>query len=266
MNDQTLEKLFGIEGKIAVVTDSGRNSSADIAPVLADAGATVVVADRQVDLVEPIVEQITAAGGKALGIVTDVEREDSVVELFARVRATWGCPDIVVNCAAMTNNGPLTDFTAAAWDEVQSVDLKSVFFCMRETIKSMLAANRAGRIVNITTMGALHPVLHGNGAYAAARSGVTGLVRSAAFDYATNGILINNVLPGAVQGKVRFHFDMQTRMQANGLRGPGAQQERLPLGSGNPRDIAAAVLYLVGPSGGYITGQSIVLDGGFLLT
>ncbi len=267
MNPQALARLFGIEGKVAVVTDSGRNSIVDVAPVLAEAGAAVVVADKDPAHLQPIVDQIVAAGGKAMAIPTDVEKEASVQALFEQVTAAWGCPDIVVNCAAMTNNGPLTEFTEATWDEVMSLDLKSVFFCMRETIKQMLKAGKGGRIVNITTMGSVHPVLIGNGAYGAARAGVTGLSRASALDYAKNGILINCVLPGAVPGKVRFHPDTQARMQAGKLAGPGTDAERrLPLGWGNPQDIAAAVLYLVGPSGGYMTGQSITLDGGFLIS
>lgn len=267
MHPDVLKRLFAIEGRIAVVTDSGGNSSMDVAPVLAAAGARVVVADRDVALIQPVVNQIAVAGGEAMAVVADVEREASVVALFDRVVQAWGSPDIVVNCAAMTNVRPLTDFTEAAWDEVMSVDLKAVFFCMREAIRRMKWAGRGGRIVNITTMGSLHPVLNGNGAYGAARAGVNGLVRSAALDYAKDNILINNVMPGAVQGKVRFHPDAAELLQKGELTGPGTDGERRrPLGWGNPQDIAAAVLYLVGPSGGYITGHGILLDGGFLLT
>ncbi|MFT0170340.1 SDR family NAD(P)-dependent oxidoreductase [Paraburkholderia mimosarum] len=267
MTTSVLERLFAISGKVAVVTDKGRNSSIDIAPVLAEAGARVVIADHSAAHMQPVVDRILSAGGEAIAIEADVEREASVIALFDQVQATWGSPDIVVNCAAMTNNGPLTDFSEAAWDEVMSIDLKSVFFCMREAIKHMLVAGRGGRIVNVTTMGALHAVLNGNGAYGAARAGVTGLVRSAALDYAPDQILINCVLPGAVPGKVQFHPDTQARLKTGKLTGPGTDAERrLPLGWGDPADIAAAVLYLVGPSGRYMTGQSITLDGGFLIS
>ena len=228
-----LQRLFGITGKIAVVTDSGGNSSADVAPVLAAAGARVAVADKDVASLMPIVEGIRAAGGEAISIAADVEHEASVTALFEQVKAAWGSPDIVVNCAAMTNCGPLTEFTEAAWDEVMSVDLKSVFFCLREAIRHMKAAGRGGRIVNITTMGSLHPVLNGNGAYGAARAGVNGLVRSAALDYAKDNILINNVMPGAVPNKVRFHPETAARLQRGELTGPGTDVERRrPLGWG----------------------------------
>jgi 3-oxoacyl-[acyl-carrier protein] reductase len=267
MDSAVLQRLFGIDGKIAVVTDSGGNSALDVALVLAAAGARLVVADKQPELVERIVGQLVAAGREVMGVVTDVECEAAVIRLFDRVEADWGSPDIAVNCAAMHDSRPLAEFTESAWDAVLSVDLKSVFFCMREAIRHMKAAGRGGRIVNITTMGALHPVLNGNGAYGAARAGVSGLVRSAALDYAKDNILINNVMPGAVQGKVRLHPETLARMASGLLTGPGTDAERRrPLGWGKPEDIAAAVLYLVGPSGGYITGHGVVLDGGFLLT
>lgn len=262
-----LQRLFAIEGKLALVTDSGGNASVDVAPLLAEAGATVVIADKTAILTELVVERITSAGGRASAVTTDVEDEDAVVALFNQVVRTLGTPDIVVNCAALTHNGPLTEFTAAEWDEVLSVDLKSVFFCMREAIRHLLVARKGGRIVNLSTIGAVHAVLNGNGVYGAARAGVEGLVRAAALDYAKDGILINSVLAGAVPGKVRMHPATLTRLQRGAFSGPITDTgRRLPLGQGSPQDIAAAVLYLVGPSGGYMTGRSIILDGGFLLT
>jgi NAD(P)-dependent dehydrogenase (short-subunit alcohol dehydrogenase family) len=267
VNEKILSQLFGIEGKIAVVTDSGANSSTHVALLLAEAGAAVVVADSNHPLAQPIVEQISAAGGTAMSVVTDVEDEASGAGLFDAVKNAWGSPDIVVNCAAMTNNGPLTEVTAADWNEVLSVNLKSVFFFMRKTIRHMVVAGRGGRIVNVTNMGAVHAVLNGNAAYGVARAGVTGLVRSAALDYARHNILINCVLPGAVPGNVRCHPSLQARLRDGTLSGPGTDAERrLPLGYGKAEDIAAAVLYLVGPSARYMAGQSIILDGGFLIS
>jgi NAD(P)-dependent dehydrogenase (short-subunit alcohol dehydrogenase family) len=113
----------------------------------------------------------------------------------------------------------------------------------------------------------LHPVLNGNVAYGASRAGVTAMMKSIALDHAADGIRANVVMPGAVYGKTRFHADSQARLALGGsLTGPIQQPGRLPFGMGNGQDIATAVLYLVGPASTYITGQSIVLDGGFLVT
>jgi NAD(P)-dependent dehydrogenase (short-subunit alcohol dehydrogenase family) len=259
--------LFRIDGSVALVTDSGACASPDVAPVLAAAGATVVIADRDASSINALVRDIEAAGGKAAAIPTDIESEASVLALFEQLKARYGRLDILVNCAGVTANQDLLETTLEIFDAQQSVNQRATFLLMREGVRLMRAASKGGRIVNITTMGTLHPVLHGNAAYAASRAGVIAMTRSIAFDYAKERILANTVHPGAVRSKTRFHETLQARLAAGDtLSGPGADPSRLPLGMGNGRDIAAAVLYLVGPSGGYITGQSIVLDGGFLIS
>jgi NAD(P)-dependent dehydrogenase (short-subunit alcohol dehydrogenase family) len=167
----------------------------------------------------------------------------------------------------MVANQPLVETTVRQWDDVQSLNLRANFLCMREGVKQMLAAGRGGRIVNVTTIGAHHPVMNGNAAYGAARLGVSALSRNTALDYARDGILVNTVLAGAVADKVITHPTTLAaraagREQSGPIMGPG----RLPLGSGDMTDVAAAVLYLVSPAGRYMTGQSMVLDGGFLVS
>jgi NAD(P)-dependent dehydrogenase (short-subunit alcohol dehydrogenase family) len=267
MRLERFNQLFGIEGKVAVVTDCEGLASKEVAPLLAEAGATVIIADRDTKSSAAIVEQIKSAGGQGVAIATDVEKEADVVALFQKVRDTYGRVDILVNCAGLNANQPLTETSAAIWDEVQSVNLRSVFFCMREAVKLMLEAGKGGRIVSITTIGSERPVLHGNAAYCPSRAGVTMLTKTTAYDHAKDGILANLVLPGAVMGKTRFHASSLAAMQAGRkLEGSGTDPNHLPLGMmKDPMDIATAVLYLVGPSGSYITGQAISLDGGFFI-
>lgn len=263
----SLDQLFRIDGKVAVVSDSGACSSPDVAPVLAAAGATVIIADKDPDRVHALARSLDTGGERVLAVPTDIESEASVVALFEAVRARFGRLDILVNCAGVTANMDLLETPLAVYDDQQSVNQRSTFILMREGVRLMRSAGNGGRIVNVTTMGTLHPVLHGNAAYAASRAGVIAMTRSVAFDYAREKILANTVHPGAVRSKTRFHETLQARLAAGGaMVGPGADPSRLPLGMGNGQDIAAAVLYLVGPSGGYITGQSIVLDGGFLIS
>jgi NAD(P)-dependent dehydrogenase (short-subunit alcohol dehydrogenase family) len=263
---ERLRSLFGIEGRIAVVTDGGGLASIDVAPLLAAAGATVVIADRDASATAKLLDQIGAAGGRAHAIPTDVESETSVLALFATVRERFGRLDILVNCAGLNANQPLTETTLAQFDASTSVNLRSTFMLMREGVRLMLEKGEGGRIVNITTMGAVHPVLNGNQAYSSTRAAVTMLTRTTAMDHAKDRILANVVMPGPVVGKTRFHDSTLAAMKAGRkLCGPGVDAERRnPLGMGTGQDIAAAVLYLVGPSGGFITGQAIVLDGGFL--
>jgi NAD(P)-dependent dehydrogenase (short-subunit alcohol dehydrogenase family) len=235
--------------------------------VLAAAGATVVIADKDEQKTTALARSFDPDGKRVIAIPTDIESEPSVVGLFEQVSTRFGRLDILVSCAGVTANLDLLETSLTLFDEQQSVNQRATFVLMREGVRLMRAAGNGGRIVNVTTMGTLHPVLHGNAAYAASRAGVVAMTRSIAFDYARERILANTVHPGAVRSKTRFHESLQARLAAGGsMTGPGADPNRLPLGMGNGRDIAAAVLYLVGPSGGYITGQSLVLDGGFLIS
>jgi len=191
----------------------------------------------------------------------DIEDEAAVARLFTGVARDESRLDILVNCAGLTIRRPLTETTTEIWDRLHSANLRSNFLCMREGVKLMLGSG-GGRIVNITTMGVLHPVLNGNAAYSASRAGVTQLGRSAALDYAAQGILVNTLLAGPIRGKVRE--DPMTAAQLS--TGPIREAGRLPLGYGSMTDIAAAVLFLVSPGARFITGQEIAVDGGFLLT
>ena len=263
----SVDALFRIDGKVAVVTDSGFCAGPDVTPVLHAAGATVVLADKDPEKTTALARSVDPSGTRVIAVPTDIESEASVIALFEQVAARFGRLDILVNTAGVTANMDLLETPLGIFDEQQSVNQRSAFMLMREGVRRMRAAGNGGRIVNVTTMGTLHPVLHGNAAYSASRAGVVAMTRSIAFDYAKDRILANCVHPGAVRSKTRFHETLQARLAAGGkMEGPGAEPSRLPLGMGNGQDIAAAVLYLVGPSGGYITGQSLVLDGGFLIS
>lgn len=268
MQLEKIRKLFSIEGKVAVVTDHGGLASKDVGPVLADAGATVIIADQDTDSAAMIVEQIKAAGGEAHAIDTVIEQEEQVIALFDQVRKQFGRCDILVNCAGVNANQPLTETSAEIWDEVYSVNIRSTFFCMREAVKLMREVGKGGRIVSITTIGSRRPVLHGNGAYSSSRASVTMLTKTVAYDYASEGILANVILPGAVVGKTRFHETTLAALNSGqrSLSGSGGDPNHLPLGQmKDPTDIAAATLFLVGPSAGYITGETLALDGGFFI-
>ncbi len=264
----SLRGLFSLHGKIAVIADAGGTGSREIGLLLASAGASIVIIDRDVKRGQAAIDDIVAEGGQAQFIDANVENEDAVDRAFLKAEKAFGGVDILVNCPAMLLNQPLLETTARQWDETQSLNLRSTFLCMREGVRAMLGTGRGGRIVNISTMGVLHPVLNGNGSYAAARAGVTALTRDVALDYAKSGILANTILAGAIKAKATTHpataaAERSGRVRTGPLReGVG----RRLLGYGDLTDIAAAVLYLVSPAGRYMTGQSVVLDGGFLIT
>jgi NAD(P)-dependent dehydrogenase (short-subunit alcohol dehydrogenase family) len=262
-----VKSLFSVEGKVAVLADLCGSGSREIAELLAAAGAQVVVGATELDACAEHAEQLKRRGLSAYAIQADIENEADVTALFADVAAAAGRIDIAVNCAGVSTKIPLIETSMEIWDQLQSINLRSNFMCTREAVRQMLATRSQGRIVNVTSICGVHPVTHGNAAYAATRQGVTAISRTAALDYVQDGILVNTLLVGAVRDRVVVHPETIAR-QSNGasVSGPLNQPGRMPLGFGTMQDVAAAVLYLVSPAGRYITGQELVLDGGFLLT
>jgi len=259
--------LFTLKDKVAVLADIGGTGSREVALLLAAAGARIVVADRVMAPAKAMVAEIVAKGGRAEAIEANIEDEASVIALFQAVDKAAGRLDILVNCAGMVARQPFVETTVQQWDEVQSWNLRANFLCMREAVKLMLAGGRGGRIINITTIGALQPVLHGNAAYGAARLGVNALGRDVAFDHAKDGILVNTIHAGSITDKVPLHpTTIAAEKAGHGLRGPILEPGRLLLGRSNMNDVAAAVLYLATPASRYMTGQALVLDGGFFLS
>lgn len=263
----SLQDLFGLEGKIALVTDSGGLSSVDVAPLLSMAGAQLIVADTDEEKGAKLADAIMAEGGRVISLPTDITSQTAVADLFTEIRSRHGRCDIVVNCAGITSTAPISETSLETYDDLHALNQRATFLIMREAVRLMLDHGTGGRIVNVTTMGTLHPVLNGNAAYAATRASVTAMTRAVALDHAGDGILANVVLPGAIPGKTRFHGELQQRLAGGGtITGPAIDPARILLGYGQGADIAAAVLYLAGPAGRYLTGQSITLDGGFLLS
>ena len=260
---ENLARMFGLAGQTALIVDNNGNAGSDIALALAQAGASVLFADRDPARVEAVVASVREAGGHATGHVADVEQEADVLALFGQVDAAQPRLDIFVSACGLTTNAPLATMPAAFWDEAQSANLRCLFLCGREAVKRM---TQGGRIIIVSTVGALHPVLRDNSAYGAARAGALALTRTIAFDHARDGIRANCILPGAFIGKVANHPETSARFERGEWPvGPGTEEARRPFGFGDPTDIGAAAVYLAGPSAGFISGQALALDGGFFV-
>jgi meso-butanediol dehydrogenase / (S,S)-butanediol dehydrogenase / diacetyl reductase len=224
----SIDALFGLPGKTALIVGGGKVPHA-VAALFREAGAMVThVADPVLD-------------------------EASVADLFAALPAL----DILVNGVVRTGSWPIEDLSLVEWDRVHTTNVRGAFLLMREAVRTMRAHGRGGRLISLSTIGAVHPVLHGNFAYGSSRAGMNALTRQFALDFAGEGILSNAILVGAIASDP---FPEDAPMPPSG---PVMIAGRLPLGHGQPEDVAPVALLLASPAGRYINGQAIAVDGGF---
>jgi NAD(P)-dependent dehydrogenase (short-subunit alcohol dehydrogenase family) len=248
-----------LRGKVALVTGAASGIGYAIATLFSEEGARVAVADINDAAGQQTVVDL---GGKedACYVHADVSNEAEVRSLVEETVGRFGTIDILVNNAAIVLFKRLVDTEAAEWDKVIATNLRSVYLCSRYTLPHMIRSGR-GAIINISSARALAttPLVS---SYDASKGAIVALTRSMALEYASNGIRVNCVLPGAVDTPV---------FRAN-LRADGQEEEQyratvnhIPMGRiGQPLDIARAVLFLAGDESSYVTGAPFLVDGGLL--
>lgn len=245
----------GLAGETAVVVGASQGIGEAISRTLAAAGARVAVTSRD----QAVAEQLAASlGAGHVGLALDVRSTESVDTAAAFVIDAIGTPSILVNNAGINHIGPAESFTDEEWAAVLDVNLTGVFRCCRAFGRAMLAAGR-GSIVNISSLSATMG-LPGRAPYAASKAGVVGLTHTLGAEWAGRGVRVNAVLPGPVL----------TPMVADGIaRGVLDEREiteRTPAGRlGLPDDVGGAVLLLCLPAAGFITAQTLVVDGGYTM-
>jgi NAD(P)-dependent dehydrogenase (short-subunit alcohol dehydrogenase family) len=245
-------------GKVGLVTGGTSGIGRETAVLFAKAGAKVVVAGRRAPEGEETIELVRAAGGEGLFVKTDVSKATEVEALVQKAVEKFGRLDMAFNNAGIEGVwSPIVRQSEEDWDRTIAVNLKGVWLCLKYEIRQMLKQGGAGAIVNMSSTTGLVGAV-GTAAYSASKHGVIGLTKSAALENAKSGIRINAVCPGFVE----------TPMADRVFRAPGVHKYVLschPIGRlGRPTEIAEAVLWMCSDRASFMTGQSLVLDGGFL--
>jgi NAD(P)-dependent dehydrogenase (short-subunit alcohol dehydrogenase family) len=253
-----LKDLFTLTDKVAVVTGGASGIGAGIAAVLAEAGATVVIADRDREAAEREATALTDAGLKAAATAVDVADENSVVTGCADIVANVGVPWLLVNNAAVQDRELLLDTTAQEWDRINTVNARGAFLMTRELARSMVARGEGGCIVNVASNALRGGVVKGLAAYTASKGALAGLSLVSAFELAEHNITVNTVLPGAVI--------TPGAIAAKGPMSPGPATRQTPFGFQEPREIGAAVLFFASVAARPITNQMLAVDGGFSIS
>jgi len=259
MLHREIERLFDLSGCAALVTGGASGIGRAAALRLAQAGADVAVGDRDCAGAERVAGEIAAEGRRAFATSADVAKEDEVREMFARAHQQFGRLDILVHSAGIFPSRRILDMSVPEWDQVMEVNLRGAFLCTREAARLMRAGGKGGRIVTVSSIESFHPAFPGLAHYNASKSGVNLFTKSAALEFARYGITVNAVCPGAtLTPGTAAAFEQGVR---------AALEPRIPLGRvATPEDIAAAILFLASPAASYITGITLVVDGGYLIT
>jgi NAD(P)-dependent dehydrogenase (short-subunit alcohol dehydrogenase family) len=249
---------FRLDGKIALVTGGGRGLGKAYSKALAESGADIVIADIQVDWANETAEEVRALGKKALAIEADVSKKSDVKAMIDQIKSEWGRLDIAINNAGITEVIDAVDIEEKNWDSIMEVDLRGVFLCTQAEGKIMIP-NKYGKIINISSILG-HFVNHTEFQvpYSVAKAGVLHLTRCFAAEWAQYGIRVNCISPGYINTPI-LDTDVFQKIIPVWI-------EQTPLGRmGEVTDLQAAVVYLASEVSDFMTGNDLVIDGGFLL-
>lgn len=265
---EKLDRLLDLSGKVAIVTGGAIGIGWGISYRLAEAGATVVIANRTEEEGIAAADKLVKAGFKAIAIQTDVSDERSVKNLVDTVVKKYKRINILVNNAGIYPIIPLLKMTLADFDKVLDVNLKGTFLCTKHVADQMILQKAGGRIINITSVDALHPSSVGLAHYDASKHGVWGFTKNIALELATHKIWVNAIAPGGIDtpgvrafmGAVPVPGGVNPQQMLKGFLA------NIPMARfGDPDDIGKAALFLASEMSSYMTGSQIVVDGGVLL-
>jgi 3-oxoacyl-[acyl-carrier protein] reductase len=248
---------FEIDGRVAVVTGGGGGLGADMCRALAETGAAVAVVGRTQDTIDEVRDGIQAAGGRAISVLADVSRKDSIDAMAEAVVAELGGIDILVNNAAIYPRRAWTEIGEEEWDDVFATNLKGYFLCARACYPSMAERGR-GRIINLTSItffGGWSMLL----SYVSTKGGIVAFTRALARELGSEGITVNAISPGAFPTDAeKIHPDPES------YNAWVLEQQSLKR-RGTPEDIGNLAVFLASDASSFITGQLFQIDGGWVM-
>lgn len=256
-----------LAGQVALVTGAGQGIGRAIALALARAGADVAVNDLRPEAAADTAAAVTALGRRALAVPADVAVVREVEAMVARAAATLGRLDVLVNNAGLIRPSPFGEVTERDWDETFAVNAKGLFFGM-QAAAPLIARGGGGVILNLASIaGRGAPTL--SPPYAASKAAVISLSQQSARALARQNVRVNAICPGIVNTEFNWRLDELLGVRQQGLpKGEFLRQRAgtVPLGRlAEPEDVAELVVFLASPAASYITGQTITIDGGFLM-
>ena len=249
--------LFRLDGKTAVVTGGGRGLGRYMAEALADAGAAVVLCSRKREPLEEVKSEIEAGGGRALAVECDVTDPEDVENVVAAAEEAFGSLDVVVNNSGATWGAPPSEMPLERFEWVLRVNVRGTFLMSQAAGRRMIERGSGGTIINISSVAGLvggHPDYMQTVGYNSSKGAIISMTRDLATSWAPHGITVNAIAPGwfptHMSGGLIEKFE--TRML-----------EGIPLHRfGNPEDLKGVAIFLASPAASYITGQTLVVDGG----
>ena len=255
--------MFGLDGRVALITGGGGGIGSSLAEAFAAAGARVVVAGRTLEPLEAVVGRITAGGSEGLAITADVTREDDAERLVATALERLGAIDIVVNAVGGGAGNALHaahEYPRDAWDWIMELNVRSTLVPTQAAVRAMIAAGTRGAVLNITSVRANLGINAGYSAYVAAKGAISSLTRQWATEWARHGIRVNAIMPTFVD----------TPQVASLLADPAFKAgvvARIPLGRvGETRDIVGPAIFLCSDAASFVTGHVLTIDGGLTAT
>jgi len=251
--------MFSLKGKVALITGGRQGMGKSHALLLAKSGAKVVVSDISQEDCEKVVKEIEKSGGEAIAIKCDVSKKTEVDDMVKKTIAKWGKIDILVNNAGICQFKPFLELTEEEWDKTLNINLKGYFLCAQAAAKEMVK-QKSGVIVNIASIAmgqvgiGIPYIVH----YCASKGGIVAMAEALAAELAPFNIRVNTIAPGGID----------TPMAAAAKTDPETLEKslsRIPMHRfGQPQEVSNAVLFLASDESSYITGATLVVDGGWM--